>query len=107
VVFGGRVTPALFFPKSRFTEVRCYMGETSKGLRDAAAEIRAENHSGWGNLCEQAADELDAMEASARFDRELVARLRDDLADARLGCSHDGWAKCRKCGAALERTTDY
>lgn len=35
----------------------------SKWLRQAADEIRAEGHAGWGNTCEQAADAYDSLAA--------------------------------------------
>ena len=37
--------------------------QTAKWLRQVAEEIRKENHAGWGNTCEMAADEVDAMQA--------------------------------------------
>lgn len=38
----------------------------AKWLRMAADEIRAANHAGWGNTCEQAADAIDAAMAEAK-----------------------------------------
>jgi hypothetical protein len=46
----------------------------AKWLRKAAAEIRAENHAGWGNTCEQAADAIDTHIAQHA---ELIAKLRE------------------------------
>jgi hypothetical protein len=46
----------------------------AKWLRKAAAEIRAENHAGWGNTCEQAADAIDTHIARHA---ELIAKLRE------------------------------
>jgi hypothetical protein len=53
----------------------------AKWLRKAAAEIRDENHAGWGNTCEQAADAIDAHIAQhaeiLQAHTPLVARLHD------------------------------
>jgi hypothetical protein len=39
------------------------MNAHEKWLRQAAEEIRREGHYGWGNTCEQAADEIKRLES--------------------------------------------
>ena len=47
---------------------------TGKWLRQVATEIRAQGINGWGNTCEQAADDYDALAARlAEATRLLVA----------------------------------
>lgn len=38
------------------------MNAHEKWLRQAAEEIRREGHNGWGNTCEQAADEIASLQ---------------------------------------------
>jgi len=49
-----------------------------KFLRQAAIEIRAENHAGWGNTCDQAADHIEALQAKL----DAAESVRDDYWDA-------------------------
>ena len=54
----------------------------AKWLRKAAEEIRAENHAGWGNTCEQAAEYIERLEAELERLREVakdVVTARDNL----------------------------
>ena len=57
----------------------------AKWLRQAAAEIAKEGHNGWGNTCDQAADEIDrlcsALTASELRVQELKAAHREEIKD--------------------------
>jgi hypothetical protein len=53
-------------------------------LREASEEIADEGHNGWGNLCREAADELDRMKAHER--QAFEAGVRKFWA---YGCIYD------------------
>lgn len=49
------------------------MNSHEKWLRQAAAEISAEGHAGWGNTCTQAADAIAELQAEiAKAKREAI-----------------------------------
>lgn len=69
-------------------------------LRKAAEEIRAAGHAGWGNVCEDAAEEILSLEAYLRDARagrwpdiaDLLNRQNAELAElrAKLASPADG-----------------
>lgn len=65
------------------------MNSHAKWLRQAATEIRAEGHNGWGNTCEQAAEEIDRLSTEGARLREAL-RLLGDTSDPGLPCYCDG-----------------
>ena len=85
------------------------MSSTAKWLRQAAEEIRREGHNGWGNTCEQAADDHDALRAE-------VERLQVALSDAEFRATATEQIRLRdnayligdkdRLRAALERIID-
>lgn len=48
-------------PSSAIPQAEDLAGLHIENLRTAAAEIRAEQHNGWGNACEDAADAIDRL----------------------------------------------
>jgi hypothetical protein len=48
------------------------MNSHAKWLRQTADEIRAEGHNGWGNTCEQAADEIKRLQAEIEVLTEVL-----------------------------------
>jgi hypothetical protein len=62
------------------------LAEHAKWLRKAAAEIRDENHAGWGNTCEQAADAIDAHIAQ-HAETERQRNFWEDACDV----THNHW----------------
>ncbi|CAK0777827.1 hypothetical protein CCP3SC15_580026 [Gammaproteobacteria bacterium] len=59
------------------------MNTTSKWLRQVAEEIRSEQHNGWGNTVEQAADDFDALAARlAEYENVIIPSWKRE---------EDGW----------------
>lgn len=66
--------------------------EVAALMRRTATEIREEGALGWGNACEQAADEIDRLQAALdearellnRADRMLTGRISDLLPTSKV-----------------------
>ncbi len=54
------------------------MNDHAKWLRQAAKEIAAEGHNGWGNTCTDAADEIERLEAHGAMNATKLARYIAD-----------------------------
>jgi DNA repair exonuclease SbcCD ATPase subunit len=52
------------------------MSDLVKRLREAAQEVAAEGHFGWGNRMQIAADRIEELERALRFIVDLVERLK-------------------------------
>jgi hypothetical protein len=55
------------------------MSSYAKWLRSAAKEIRAENHAGWGNTCEDAAQHVEELEAQLQSAQQENQRLVESM----------------------------
>lgn len=85
-----------------------------KWLRQAAREIRAEGHCGWGNTCEQAADHIAALEAElaavkADAERYQWLRLHTDsmsVSPPLTVAIVEGWGLCAWSGDNLDAAID-
>lgn len=60
-------------------------------LRDAAAEIAREGHNGWGNLCSDAADEIERLQSLLAKAQSAEARAERLEAAIREHAPHDFW----------------
>ena len=58
----------------------------AKWLRQAAEEIRAEGHAGWGNTCEQAAEAYERLEAWNMQVRTCQKHINDIVGEGCLVC---------------------
>lgn len=60
----------------------------AEALRKAAEEIRAENHNGWGNTCEWAAEAIDASQAEIERIRKALRDITALLPNPTLPITH-------------------
>lgn len=56
------------------------MSRHSEWLRKTAEEIRKENHAGWGNACDWAADHVEKLETQVEQQAAEIAALREQVA---------------------------
>jgi hypothetical protein len=87
----------------------------AKWLRQAAKEIRAEGHYGWGNTCEQAADALEAkdrriaeLEAAMKYTGTELGEAREEIERLRAVYERTvGWRECDHPEWFCRRTAEW